>query len=62
MAKILVVGGSGFLGSHVADVLTTRGHDVYIYDRLKSKYLTSSQKMIIGDVLDKKKLINQFQK
>ena len=42
MAKILVIGGSGFLGSHVADVLTTRGHDVYIYDIVKSKYLTSS--------------------
>lgn len=54
MAKILVIGGSGFLGSHVADALSKRGHDVYIYDRVKSKYLTSSQKMIIGDVLDKK--------
>ena len=35
MAKILVIGGSGFLGSHVADVLTTGGHDVYIYDKVK---------------------------
>ena len=54
MAKILVIGGSGFLGSHVADLLTANGHDVYIYDIIKSKYLISSQKMIIGDVLDKK--------
>ena len=62
MAKILVIGGSGFLGSHVADVLTTRGHDVYIYDIVKSKYLTSSQKMIIGDVLDKKKIDQSISK
>ena len=54
MAKILVIGGSGFLGSHVADVLTSKGHDVYIYDIAKSKYLSSSQKMIVGDILDKK--------
>ena len=56
MAKILVIGGSGFLGSHVADVLTSRGHDVFIYDIVKSKYITSSQKMIIGDILDKENI------
>jgi UDP-glucose 4-epimerase len=54
MAKILVIGGSGFLGSHVADVLTHQGHEVYIFDILKSKYLSTSQKMIVGDILDKK--------
>ena len=54
MAKTLVIGGSGFLGSHVADILTTKGHEVYIYDIEKSKYLSSSQKMIVGDILDKK--------
>ena len=30
--KILVTGGSGFLGSHVADELTKKGHKVEIYD------------------------------
>ena len=44
MAKTLVIGGSGFLGSHVADILTSKGHEVYIYDIEKSKYLSSSQK------------------
>ena len=37
--KILVTGGSGFLGSHVADELTNNGHKVIIYDLLKSKWL-----------------------
>ena len=54
MAKILVIGGSGFLGSHVADTLTNHRHEVYIFDIVKSKYLSSSQKMIVGDILDKK--------
>ena len=28
--KVLVVGGSGFLGSHVADELTKKGFEVWI--------------------------------
>ena len=29
--KVLVVGGSGFLGSHVADELTEKGYDCLLY-------------------------------
>jgi|TARA_B110001450_G_scaffold250448_1_gene269124 UDP-glucose 4-epimerase len=54
MGKIIVFGGSGFLGSHVADELTKKGHDVTIFDIIKSKYLNSNQKMIIGDILNQK--------
>ncbi|MCA9398925.1 MAG: NAD-dependent epimerase/dehydratase family protein, partial [Candidatus Omnitrophica bacterium] len=28
--KILIFGGAGFLGSHVADFLSEQGHDVTI--------------------------------
>ena len=35
--KITVTGGSGFLGSHVADVLGHKGHKVTIFDKKKSK-------------------------
>ena len=36
--KIAVLGGSGFIGSHVADMLSKRGHKVTIFDQKKSKY------------------------
>ena len=36
--KTTVIGGSGFLASHVADKLTEAGHKVIIYDLKKSKY------------------------
>jgi len=29
--KVVVFGGSGFLGSHVADALSDAGYDVVIY-------------------------------
>ena len=48
--KIIVIGGSGFLGSHVADELTERGHEVTIFDNIESQYIDSRQKMVVGDV------------
>ncbi|MDI6688202.1 MAG: NAD(P)-dependent oxidoreductase [Desulfobacterales bacterium] len=50
--NVVVFGGSGFLGSHVADALTEAGHNVKIYDIRKSAYLKPMQEMIVGDVLD----------
>lgn len=52
--NITVFGGSGFLGSHVADALTHRGHNILIFDQVKSPYLQKSQTMMVGDVLDEK--------
>ena len=52
--KAIVFGGSGFLGSHVADVLTETGFEVTIFDHIKSPYLQPKQKMIVGDILDEK--------
>jgi UDP-glucose 4-epimerase len=56
MKKAVVVGGSGFIGSHVADHLSEAGYQVTIYDRDQSKWLRSDQKIVIGDVLDGDKL------
>ena len=36
MAKILVTGGAGFIGSHVADLFLARGFDVSVVDDLSS--------------------------
>lgn len=51
--KAIVFGGSGFLGSHVAEALTDNGFDVVIFDIKPSPYLVKGkQEMIIGDILD----------
>ncbi len=52
MKRVCVIGGSGFLGSHVADELSAAGHHVRIYDRKASAWLRDGQEMIIGDLLD----------
>lgn len=54
--KIIVFGGSGFLGSHVADALSEKGHDVTIYDLKRSPWLKKRQHMVIGDILDNEKV------
>jgi UDP-glucose 4-epimerase len=56
--KILVIGGSGFLGSHVADALSDAGYQVHILDRSHSPWLRKDQKMLIGDILNTE-FINQ---
>jgi UDP-glucose 4-epimerase len=50
--KVVIFGGSGFLGSYVADELTGRGYTVTIADLNASKYIQSSQEFIEVDVLD----------
>ena len=56
MKKVIVFGGSGFLGSHVSDKLTQNGYQVTIFDKVKSKYLLDSQSMIEGDILNLKEV------
>ena len=49
---VLVLGGSGFVGSHVADALLEAGYSVRIFDQKESPYIREGQEMIVGDVLD----------
>lgn len=52
MAKILVTGASGFLGSHIADALSNDGHQVTLMDIQRSPFLRADQEMMIGDIRD----------
>lgn len=52
--KAVVFGGSGFLGSYVADALTEVRHSVTVFDLEPSLYLKKPQKMIVGSLLDEK--------
>ena len=54
--QVIVLGGSGFIGSHVADELSKKGHKVIIFDKKKSKWIKSNQEMYIGDILNSKAL------
>lgn len=50
--RILVLGGSGFLGSYVSDALSQVGYRIRILDRVSSPYLRGDQEMVVGDLLD----------
>jgi UDP-glucose 4-epimerase len=58
MKKAVVVGGSGFIGSHVADYLTEKGYKVIIYDKKESQWLRKDQEIVIGSIENSKE-INQ---
>jgi UDP-glucose 4-epimerase len=50
--EIIVFGGSGFLGSHLADALSEKRYNVTIFDSRVSRYLRSDQKFVQGDIED----------
>jgi len=52
LKNVLVIGGSGFMGSHTADVLSENGNMVSILDKVSSPWLKSDQNMIVGDAMD----------
>ena len=56
MKKVIVFGGSGFIGSHVTDVLTDQGYDVTVFDVKESLHLKGGQKFIAGNILDADKV------
>jgi UDP-glucuronate 4-epimerase len=75
--KVLVTGGAGFIGSHVADFLLARGDDVVIVDEVNDYYDTrikegnlrllinkyGSKRVAVfkGDICDEEFMLNVFE-
>ena len=57
--KIVVAGGSGFIGSHVVDVLLDKGHEVLIYD-LEAPHYGQKCGFIRGDTRDVDRMTQVF--
>ena len=55
MSKVLVTGGAGFIGSHVAELLLHRGYEVDVVDNLSQGYrdwVPDGVRLIEGNILD----------
>lgn len=66
LERILITGGAGFIGSHLADALLARGHSVRVLDNLSPQvhgenagrpaYLDERVELVVGDVRDPEKV------
>jgi dTDP-L-rhamnose 4-epimerase len=62
--RVLITGGAGFVGSHLADALSAAGHEVTLFDNLEPQvhgalaegarpaYLDPRHRLVVGDVRD----------
>ena len=55
--KIIIFGGSGFIGSHVAEVLSKLGHNVTIADLKKNSSLSTKIKFVKVDIKQENKIL-----
>ena len=59
--KILITGGTGFIGSHLTEILVKKGLDVTVFDRynpnndwgwLEESEVKNDIKVVLGDIRD----------
>jgi len=69
--NVLITGGAGFIGSHLADALLDAGHHVILFDNLHPQvhaggnpppYLPAEAELIVGDVRDRDQLRQAVQR
>jgi dTDP-L-rhamnose 4-epimerase len=70
--RVLITGGAGFIGSHLADLLLDSGYDVRVLDNLTAQvhgadatvpdYVASDVEFMIGDVRDRETVEHALQK
>ncbi|MBI5500248.1 MAG: SDR family NAD(P)-dependent oxidoreductase [Deltaproteobacteria bacterium] len=71
--RVVVTGGAGFIGSHLAERLVARGHEVVIYDSFAKQYAEALKRrnvaaalalpgctLIEGDILEAQRLDSAF--
>ena len=71
MQKVLITGGAGFIGSHLADELRAHGYRVRVLDlldpqvhgeaRRRPDYLAHEVELVVGDVNDRDKVAQALQ-
>jgi UDP-glucose 4-epimerase len=56
--KVMIIGGAGYIGSHVVKLLGEKGHNVLVYDNLSTghEWAVLYGDLVVGDLADKAKL------
>ena len=64
-SNILITGGAGYIGSHIAELLVKSQNKIFIYDNLVTgfrKLINKKAIFIKGDIKNKKRLSNIIKK
>ena len=60
MSKILITGGTGFIGTNLSKILLSKGHNVIVSDLLSSN-LDNSIRCDVGNIRQLEQLFNKIE-